>query len=72
MPCRGPKYELYSVQVDGYPIVPMDREREPLLTPNRVNHDRSAVLGQFDYAFPQEIAHSRRHMTDEYACTDLK
>ncbi|MBA8846826.1 hypothetical protein FHX53_000390 [Yonghaparkia alkaliphila] len=50
----------------------MDREREPLLTPNRVNHDRSAVLGQFDYAFPQEIAHSRRHMTDEYACTDLK
>lgn len=68
----GASHQPEPVDVDRLPIVPVDLERESLLAPHGVDHDRPPVLTELEHPSPCKIAYSRRQCSDEHAWGDFK
>jgi hypothetical protein len=63
---------VQAVDVHRLPVMPMNAEREPLLSPRGMHHDCPPILGQFDYAVPHQVTDPRGEHSYEDSRANLE
>ncbi|SON62621.1 hypothetical protein MSIMFI_04148 [Mycobacterium simulans] len=58
--------------VYGFPVVAVNREREPLFVARGVHHQGATVVHIFDNALPHQLSNSSRYVAHKDARTDLE